>query len=162
MKISQGVTIVELLIYLGLMSIFLLTLTEIFLSVLETQTESQQTSSVEQDGRFILARLNYDISRADNIINPVTLGQATSSATLVISGVSYTYDGSDDTNLFLTDDSGKERLNSYGTVVSNVAFRRLGNSGGKNSLQIVWRLTSVSKRTAGVEVKDFQTTIGTR
>jgi len=146
---------------MGLMSIFIFTLTEIFLSVLELQTESQQTTSVESDGRFILNRLNYDISRASNITTPGSLGEATSSAVLVVSGVNYTYDGTEN-DFILINDFGNDQLNSNGTQISNVSFTRLGNLGGKNNLQIKFRLTSTAKRPSGAEIKDFQTTMGLR
>lgn len=160
-KLRRGFTLIELIVYMGLMSIFLLTLTEIFLSVLDVQTESQQNSSVEQDGKYILARLNYDISQASTITSPASLGQSANAATLVISGVNYTYDGSG-SSLILTNNYGASQINSDGSTISNVSFSRLGNSGGKNSLQIKFRLTSSSNRNAGREMRDFQTTLGTR
>lgn len=158
---KKGFTIIELIIYMGLMAIFLVVLTEIFLSVLDVQTESQQNSSVEQDGKFILARLNYDISQASSITSP-TLGQASSSATIVEGGVNYTYDGTSGNNLVLVNNQGSNQLNSAGSSTSNVVFTHLGNVGGKNSLQVKFRLTSTASRNAGKEIRDFETTLGLR
>ena len=155
---KRGFTIMELLIYMGLTAILLVVLTDIFVSILGVQSESTASSSVEQDGRYILARLSYDLPRASAIVNPSGLGQAaTSSAILTIDGANYTYDGSTG-NLLM----GTDQLNSFGTRISNLTFQRLGNAGGKNDLQIRFRLTSRINQRKGSETRDFQITLGQR
>src|SRR3989344_3435349 len=91
---SSGFTLVELLISMGLLAIILSVLTSLFVSVIEAQLESQATSSVDQDGRFVLARLSYDIHRADGvngIITPSTLGGQGPTLQIAISGTTSTY-----------------------------------------------------------------------
>src|SRR3989338_7067480 len=87
---SKGSTLIELLLYMGILSIFLMILTQLFLSVLDVSTESKQVSSVVQDGRFILARLRYDIQRADAINSP-SLGSSDTTLSLDIGGNTYVY-----------------------------------------------------------------------
>src|SRR3989344_9090196 len=71
----RGVTLIELLLYMGLLALFLLVLTDIFVAITSVRTETETTSAVEQDGRFIISRLAYDVSRADSISIPPQLGQ---------------------------------------------------------------------------------------
>jgi hypothetical protein len=51
-------------------------------------------------------------------------------------------------------------LNSYGTTVSNVSFRRYGNINGKHSVRLAFTLTSTTQRTSGAEIQNFETTLG--
>lgn len=160
----KGFTIVELLIYLGLLGIFLTILTEVFLSVLDVQVESVGTSSVQQDGAFILARLSYDAARATTVAVPGSLGATTPSLTLTVGGLSYVYNLSG-TDLVLTVGSGPaRRLNNSETEISGLTFSRYGNLGGRgDTLRVAFTAKSLAKRTgAGPETRDYQTTVGLR
>jgi hypothetical protein len=155
----QGFTIVELIIYTGILTIFLYVLTNIFTSVLDMQLESESTGPVVADGRYILSRFTYDITHASAIITPSTLGGESTSLVLRVGASDYTYSLSNG-NLTLTTPLGAADINSYGSRVSNVSFRRYGNAGGKNSVRIVFTLTSTTTRQSGSEIRDYQTTIG--
>ncbi|MBI3397592.1 prepilin-type N-terminal cleavage/methylation domain-containing protein [Candidatus Woesebacteria bacterium] len=153
-KLSSGFTLVELLLYMAIMVVFLGVLTNIFVSILDSKAESEATSYVEQDGRFILSRLTYDIGRASlvSVSSPTNLS-------LTISGPAdiYTLSGND-----LTLDGIK--LNGSETKISNLTFQKLGNAaaGSKQTVQIKFMLTSVTQRNSGQEVRNYQTTVGTR
>src|SRR3989344_5780243 len=88
---SKGFTLIEIIIYMALLAIFLLTLTDIFVSILDVQLESDATSAVEQDGRYILSRMAYDISRASDINIPPQIGQTRSNLIMTIGVESYEY-----------------------------------------------------------------------
>jgi len=160
---SRGFTLVELLIYIGMISILFIVLTQVFGSILDAQLESEATSSVQQDGRFILSRFSYDIRRSDDIILPAALGDQSSSLQLNIGGVNYTY-SLNSGDLELTNDIGTNAINSGDTTVSNLQFTRIGNSGAnaKNTIQIEYTVTTKVIRPKGLETKDYQTTIGVR
>src|SRR3990172_6790072 len=49
----RGFTIIELILYMGMLSILLAVLSQIFVSILNVQLESQSSSSIEQDSRYI-------------------------------------------------------------------------------------------------------------
>ncbi len=145
---------------MGLMSVILTILTSLFVSVIEAQLESQATSSVDQDGRFILTRLSYDIHRANSIVIPATLGGQGETLQFISSGITYTYtlNGS---ILNLTDNTGTEIVNSPRTTVTNVSFRRLGNTlSGKNTIEIQFTVTSTVTRPQ--ETRTYKTTVGIR
>jgi type II secretory pathway component PulJ len=160
-KYRKGFTIVELLIYMALLSGFLIVMTELFASIMDVKLESNAVSSVEQDGRYILTRLAYDIPRSSAITTPSTLGSTTGSLVMVISGVTYTYSVVNG-NLEITNNLGTNNLNSSESIISNVSFRKIGNAGGKETIKLNFDITSATVRNAGPEVRTFSTTIGRR
>ena len=156
-----GFTLVEIIMYMGILAFLLLILTQLLSSILGIHLESQASSAIQQDGRFILARLTYDINRAESIVLPATPSAQSSSLQQVLDSITNTYSLSGG-NLLITNNLGSDNLNSYGTTVSNLSFRRLGNIGGKNTITIAFTLQSVTAREKGPEVKNFQITAGTR
>lgn len=161
---KKGFTLIELLLFMGMVSILLLVLTQMFVSVLDLQKESTAVSAIQEDGAMILSRMMYDISRADSIVTPSSLGQQTTSLQITTGGINYTYSLNNNGNLELTDNVGTDQLNSFNSTVSNLTFTRLGNNivGGKHTIRLAFRLTSKVRQAKGFEVKNFQTTIGIR
>ena len=159
-NLQAGFSLVEMLIVMGLMSILLMVLTDMFVSVLDIQTESESHSAVTQDGRFILARLSYDLNHASSISTPAALGGSGSTLAVVIGGVTYTYALSIG-NLQLTNDQGTNNLNSSETTISALNVQRLGIA-AKDTVKISFTVTSVAKAKQGVDVKTFTTTAGRR
>jgi type II secretory pathway pseudopilin PulG len=158
---NLGFTLIELLLYMSLMAIFLTVLTQIFSASIDTQLESESESSVQQDGKFMLARLEYDIARAQSITLPATSGASGQVLSLVVNGATVSYQLSGK-NATLTDSSGTSQLNSTGTTVSNLQFVRRSVVNGKPVITVSFTLTSTTQRTGGANVQTFQTTIGTR
>lgn len=156
-----GFTLIELLLYMSLLAVFLTVLTQIFTASIDTQLESESESSVQQDGKFFLARLQYDIERASTILDPSYSGSSSASLQFVASGVTntYTLTGSDVT---FTDASGTYNVNSIGTKVSNLQFLRRSVVNGKPIITLSFILTSVATRNSGPNAQTFQTTVGTR
>lgn len=158
---QKGFTLVELLLAMALMGSFMVTLTSIFSSVLTVQSEAQATSSVTQDGRFILARLSYDIQRASAINTPPTLGATRTQLDIDIAGVSNNYSISNG-NLELNNSNGTSNLNGSETTVSNFSVTLLGNSGDKETIRVTFTVTSVAQDNAGQRTQTFTTTVGRR
>lgn len=159
-KNQRGFTLIEQLIYMGLLSIFLITLTEMFVSILNVRKESEAVSAVEQDGRFIMARLAYDINRADSITTPAAPGASSSSLGLIIGGVTYTY-VLNGTNLQLTTNVGTNSINSLGSSINTVSFQRIGNN-NKDTIKITMTANGTTITNKGIESMNFVTTVGRR
>lgn len=160
-KKNKGFTIVELLIYMVLLVTGLVVMTDILAQTLDDRLESEASSAVSADGRFILVRLMYDIGRADAIVTPAALGNQTNSLHLLINGSNFIYTVNGD--IFeLQADGQTDRLNSVDTRVSNMSFKRLGNAAGKNSIQTQLTIQSVVLRKSGPEQRNFVTTVGLR
>jgi prepilin-type N-terminal cleavage/methylation domain-containing protein len=160
-KHPKGFTLIELLIYMGIFSILLVVLTQLFVTILNVQLESEASSSVEQDSKFILARMMYDIQKASQVVLPANLGDQGDTLSLMIGGDSYIYlpNGSD---LDLNKNGTAGKLNSFDTTISNLVFQRLGNTGGINSIRIGFTVISKAQRSSGPEIKNVQTIVGLR
>lgn len=162
-KNKKGFTLVELLLYLGIFSIILTVTLQMFGSVFEFQLESQATSSVDVDGKFIMNRFNYDISRASSITIPATLGASGSALTIVVNSQNLTYSLSDgDINLNNATAGTTDQLNSTETTASNLSFTRLEGVEGKDLIQMSFTLNSEVTQRKGKEVRSFQITGGLR
>lgn len=161
---KRAFTLIELLIYMGLFSIFLLVLTELFVSVLEVQTATEALSSVEMDGRFVNNRLFYDLARGKTITAPSILGSPSTTLTFTdIDDQTITYSLSGD-NLQETIAGTNYQLNQFDVTVSDLSFTRLGNGLGKeDTIKVSYTLTSNAIRQGtGAEVRAFTTTFGLR
>lgn len=158
---NKGFSLVELLIYIGLLAILMAILTRIFTGIVDVQLSSEATGSVEEDSRYIYTRLAYDVGRTDSVVTPANLGDQSSSLTLLINGIVNTYSLSG-TNLMLANDQGASPLNSMNTGISNVSFQLLGNTGGEKSVQIKYTITSTTQQANGPDTKSIETTIALR
>lgn len=160
-KQELGFTMVEMLIYMGVFVILLTVFIQLFSSILSTQFESQSTSSISVDSRYILARMNYDISRGQNITSP-SLGTPSSSLQFVVGGSSVSY-GLSSGNLLATSSAGTNRLNGSDIKVSNLSFTPLGSTSGKFTVLVRFTITSLTVGSGGkVETEDLESTFGNR
>lgn len=159
-KKTAGFTLVELLIYFALVSILFIQLTSLFITVLEAKQDAHATSAVEREGQFILSRLSYDIQRADQVQVPGSLGQQTDQIGLTIAGQPTNYllqDG----QLFLQRNGEMIPVSSE-VEISNFSVTRIGNVGGKATLQVSFDATSYIQESSGQETRHYQTAIGIR
>ncbi len=162
---GAGFTLVELLLYMGIFSILLVALFQLFTSIIDTQSQSQSSSSVFLDGQYIIKRFEYDMQRTNSIIIPSSLSTPETTARLSVENTTYTYSLVSG-NLTLTNDvaSTTGQLNSADTVVSDLNFIRLSDSQGKgiDTLTISFRLTSSVVTRGESNSENFKTTIGIR
>lgn len=159
-KNIKGVTLVELLIYMALVSMFMIILVELFTSILKLELTTQSTSSLASDTRFIVARMGYDIENAKSISTPATLGQTTTSLTFQdTSGTTYTYTRDLNNNLTLNG----IQINSSDTSISDISFQRIGFDLTKPStVQVKFTITSNIVESNSPRTQVIQTTYGTR
>lgn len=160
----QGFTLVEMLLYMGLLTILTALLTRIFTAILDIQLESEAHSAVQQDSRYLFSRFVYDINRASAIVTPSAPGVQSQTLVLLVNGISYTYALAND-NLTLTNDAGVAALNSYGTKVPSATFTRYGNTGStqkKDSVQILLTVQSITQPITGPKQETLETTITLR
>ena len=159
---QKGFTLVELLLYMGIFTILLAVTLQMFSSIFDVQLESQATSSVAQDSKYIMGRITHDLNRAQSISVPSAYSTSSATLTLVINGQTYTYSLSGEDLLLENITTGTtDRINSSETTVSDVSYLRLDGN-GKDSIQMSFTLTSLTARRGGKEVETFQTTAGIR
>lgn len=162
LKPNQGFTLVELIIYMGLLMIMILIFTQIFASIIDNQLGSRNTSNTADDGRYIYSRFIYDVGRAQSITQPSDFGSSSATLTMVIGGSNYTYSLDNSNNLIITDGFGSESLNGEGSSVSALLFTKVGTSSAKPTIQMKYTIKGAITRAGIVDQQDFQTTAGLR
>jgi len=161
-NLQKGTTIIELLIYLALLTIFLTVLLDIFVTTLNFKLQTESTSALNQDTRYILGKLSYDIYNADNVSVPANFGDTSLSLTLTTAGVPETFAVSGG-NMVLTTGGTSMNLNGKDTNIQSVSFKRLGDSSGKPTFQINLTLVSQITTKGGTNnTQTVQTTVGLR
>ena len=161
-KSNKGFTLIEFLIYIGLFAILLTITLQMYASIFDVQLESQATSSVATDGKYIMGRFSYDVNRASDIVFPTELGSSSATLEVITDSQNLKY-SLNDGNLILENTTLGfiDQLNSSEASVSGVSFMRL-DGGDKDTVQITFTLTSSSIKKGGREVKTFQTSAGLR
>ena len=162
MKNKHGFTLVELLLVMGIMSILMIILFQVFGSILDLKLRSEATTYVAQDSRYLITRLTYDISRASDVTLPVELSSG-SSLTLVIDGQNYLY-SLDDNILKLSVGGGDNlALNGIGSKINTLTFTRFANIGTKRIVQISLGIVPTTVQPGGVTLsRQLTTTVATR
>lgn len=140
---------VELLIYIGLLTLFLTVLTTLFVSIFKLQLTTQSTSSLTQDTRFIITRMGYDIGNAASLAVP-------DSTHLQFNGTN-TYFLDENGNLILTIGGISNKLNSLNTSISSISFQKVGDT-----VQVKFTINSNVIEESGPRNQDIQTTYGLR
>lgn len=157
---QKGFTLIELLLYIGIFTILLTVFMQMFGNLIDTQLESNATTSVNTDAKYILARFTYDMRQAQSISYPGT-GVSGQSLQLVQNGSTVIY-ASNSGSLIITNANGTDKLNSSETSISNLSFTTLG-SGTKLSVKINLTLSSRTLRKSGnSQTEQLQTTIALR
>ena len=168
LTLQKGFTLTELILYMGLLIILIVILSRLFSSILDVQLESQSSSSVDLDGKYILSKLTYDMRAMqasapynDTIATPASPGLSGSTLTFKVNSVNYTYTQNNG-NLELTNNNGSNNLNSTDTTISNLQFTRIGTGTSTDTIRVNFTLTSKITRKPGPESRTFQTTISSQ
>lgn len=155
---EKGFTLVELIMSIGILAILLTILTNAFGSILDVQLDSVATSVVDQDGRYVLAKLVHDTQNASAISQPA-VGSSSGILQITVNSQNYTY-GSNSGNFQITDNTSTENLNSTDTAVSGLTFQRIGTGNIYDTVRMSFVLTSRSVLRGVPETKTYQTTLG--
>lgn len=158
---NKGVTLVELLIYLGLSIVMLVVLSELFIGILNESVETQNYSATQTDGRYIMGRLRGAISNASLVSVPANLGDASDHLELVVDGVTQRYYISND-KLYLNDGTGDYLISHLDSSITGVSFTRTGNAGGKPVIDIEFTSSTGVSETAQYESQTFKGAGGLR
>ena len=145
---------------MGILTILIVVMASIFGAIIDGKLESEAVSSVDQDGRYILARLSSDMGSAVSIASPAAGIQGT---VLQIStgSTSMKYSLSLANDLQISRSGQLDNLNSVSTSVSGLTFKRIGNGDSNDTIQMQFTLTSrVKKRADTTQTKSFKTTFG--
>lgn len=154
---EKAFTLVELLIYMALFIGFLMILSALFISILDTQLNSSTSSQIDQDSWYLINRLQYDVYRADNIELPAANGEESDVLVLDVDGSSITYLINND-KLSIIENSQIRPLVNPETSVLNLNFKKLGNDDGTSTITIYLQL----KNLANSKTNNLNFTVGLR
>ncbi len=162
-KKLSGFTIIELLLYLGLLSLVLLVVVDLLLNLGEFDLKSKAQSNVQREASFITTRLNFDIHRASSINLPLASGNSGNSLSLQIGSETLIY-SLNGTDLEISEvQSGRTaKLNSNLTKITSLNFLRLGSSLSKPSLKFNFEIGNLNPTKQGEVTKIYEATVGTR
>ncbi len=132
-KCRRGTTFVEVLLYIALLSIVIVFITDIILQTLNFMIESRNISYLDSDARFISTKLRNDLRKADSISVPSVIGETANSITFEYESDNYTYSLSDGI-LQITDPNGTYRINSDQTTVSSFSVTNRSYALGATTL----------------------------
>jgi|SRR3989339_179572 len=158
---KKSFTIIELLLYMGILSIILFIFIDLFISMSRLRTETQAISNVQQDTSYLLNKFIYDIHQASTISIPATPLAQSNTLNLIINGTSYSY-SSQSGNLNLYDGINNYQMNGYDTTLTNLLFTRLGNGDVYDLIKINLSITSKVRDQKGYETQSFETMVGLR
>jgi len=152
-KYKRGTTFIEVLLYIALLSIVLIFITDIILQTLSFMIEARNISYLDSDSRFINTKIRNDIRRADSISTPQTVGQTTSSIGFVYEGENYSYSLNNGA-LEITDPNGTYRINSDQTTVSGFSVQNASYDVGSPTLNfsIVLQSRTVSSSISQINI----------
>lgn len=161
---QKGFTLIELTLYVSLMSMFLLALVLFLTAIFEARERQHIMAEVEQQGIQIILALTSTINKADSIDVP-TLGQDVPSLTLTMyesleNPTIFSLDGS--TLIMSIGASSATPLHNDKVSITALAFRNITPPDTPGSVQIVVTLASRPKpggRTVFSYTKTFQTSL---
>jgi prepilin-type N-terminal cleavage/methylation domain-containing protein len=158
---QRGVTLVEMLVVMGLLSSLLVVMATIFTSSADVLQQSKDYSATLSSGRFIMARLNYDIGQASAVDLPASPGTPSSTLELSVGSDTYIYSLSGG-NLQLNDGSATDNLNSDDVTISNPTFTELGTSGDEPTITYSFTVTSTGVNNGSTDTETFTSSAGLR
>lgn len=158
-KLKSGFTLIEILMTLGIVSLLLITLTQVFSGIISLRLKNDITTTLAQDSRYLFSILEYDFVAATNVTSPAT---STSGSTLTLTSrgqtISYSYDG---TNL-VRSTGGVSVPVITETTISNFTASRGLDIGGKPVITIQYTLTTPAISDSPSQSRVFQTSYGLR
>jgi type II secretory pathway pseudopilin PulG len=159
---KKSFTIVEFLLYIGILSIILTVFIQLFVSLTRMRTENESTSNLQQDSSYLISKFMYDIHQAKTISLPLHPPDKSNTLTMTVDGVTYTYATDSAKNLIMSDGSNDYQLNGYDTSVPQILFTRLGQNDIHDVIQINFIIESRVRNPTGNESQSYETTIGLR
>jgi hypothetical protein len=162
---QKGTSLIELLLYLALLTIILSIAIDLMVKSGEFSLEANSQNVLQEDTRFIGNRLEYDIHQATAVTTPANLGEAGSTLTVTVGAETHIYTllgNNFQYQKIVGSNTQTANLNSNLTKINSISFQRLGNPGGKPTIKIVFEIEDVKGTKGGPVKKTFETMVGLR
>ncbi|HOZ36405.1 MAG TPA: prepilin-type N-terminal cleavage/methylation domain-containing protein [bacterium] len=135
----QGFTLVELVFYLAIAAIMILSISNLFGVISEMRLRNQVALTVEEEGRHALNYILQTVRNSSSVANP-SPNNIGASLSLNIAGVANVFDLYTN-RLRLTEGASQSIfLTSDKLIVSNLTFQNLANSSTKDNIRVQFEL----------------------
>ena len=124
---KRGFSLLELLIYIGVLSIIVVVITNILISLSNSNSQSQARSEVNSSVRFASELLQQDLKNASAVSVP-SFGNPSTSLTLVRNNKTITYDVSEGVLRRTEGQNDPSNITNSSVIVSSVTFTRIENT----------------------------------
>ncbi len=143
---QDGLTFVELILYMGVSSTILLVIVALFAAMLQTQTKQQAIAAVEIEGNQALQTMATVVRNASSINTPTagTNGSSLSVNTYNAATTPTVFDVSQGVLRMKEGAAAPISLTSSQTTVKSISFKNLTVTGTPGNIQIVLNLDHVN------------------
>lgn len=162
---QKGTSLIELLIYFGLLTIILTIVIDLMIKSGEFSLEAKEQNVLQEDARFIGNRLYFDIHQATAVTSPGNLGETSSILTFTVGTETHTYslvNNSLQYQQVAGTNTKTANLNSNFTKVNLLSFQRLGSNNGKHTIKLIFEIEDIKGAKGGPLKKTFETVVGLR
>ncbi len=127
LQFNRGFSLIELLVYITILSGILIAASNMFISLSKGQAQSQAKSDVDSSIRFVTELIRQDVKNASSITTPTT-GSSGSTLVLIRGGISITYDLSSGSLSRKEGSNSAVNITSNNITVGTPSFTRLENT----------------------------------
>lgn len=147
-NLQKGISLVETIVYVAILSIFIVALTSFSTNLISTRLHSQTVLEVNDQGSQAIKLITQTLRNGSSINSP-TIGNSGSSLSIDtgISGTNPTIFSENGGVLYITEGSGSPiALTNNKIVVSNLTFSNFSRASTPNIIKISFTVTSASTR----------------
>ncbi|MBD3280814.1 hypothetical protein GF389_04805 [Candidatus Dojkabacteria bacterium] len=135
-KNQKGITLIEILLYLSISSIVLLSVSVFVTSILKSRVKNESIVLVNEEASQIISQLQTEISQADQINSPVK-GTSASSLEFQIAGDPIeTISLQTNTVVYTITGNSGIALNSSNTNITSLNFTRMNATNDNESIKV--------------------------
>lgn len=142
----KGFTLVELLLYISIVSVVILVMSGVFYLVLQARVKNQTVAEVEQTGAQVMQQVTQTIRNA-NAVNSPSPGNTAASISLSVVDAAKdptTFDLSSASIRIAEGTSPSVALTSSRLSASNLTFQNLARAGTADTIRIQFTLSHIN------------------
>lgn len=124
---ERGVSLIELIIYIALVSVIIIVIANAFISIGQSGSTVQARTDVHSNIRFAVDKIVRDIKAASLVATPPTLGATSTTLSLTVSGDTIVYDVQSGQLRRTVNAAAPDPVTSTLVVVSVPIFTRVEN-----------------------------------
>jgi prepilin-type N-terminal cleavage/methylation domain-containing protein len=143
---KRAFTLIELLIYMTILSLVLVSITGFFLNIISGDIKESSYQEVQQNGRFAMAKITQEIKKAIGINSPAP-GSSSNSLSLVMVTPSLNptiFDINGGKLRITQGSSAPVELTTDQTVVNNLQFANLSYAGTPGTIRVEMTINNLN------------------